>query len=129
MFPGLTPCLQPFIKLAMEPYTPANTVAPLRFNRVRPPLQRRYQDARITTMNKVKQLYLDHRYKQCAALCEETLKADTSNVASPLRYADVDADSYSGIYCTRPSFAFSLPYPTSRSAKQHTPLAAINCRS
>ena len=127
--PSLTPCLQLSIKLEMEPYMPANTVAPLRFNRTRPPLQRRHQDARIATMNKVKQLYLDHRYKRCAALCEETLKADTSNVAFPLRYADAGADSYSGIYCIGLSFTFSLPYPTSRSAKQHTPLAVINYHS
>src|SRR5437763_8035834 len=111
--PSLTPCVPLSIKLEMEPYMSANTVAPLGFDRNRPPLQRRHRDARIATMNTVKQLYLEHRYRRCAALCEETLKADTSNVAFPLRYADAGADSYSGIYCTGLSFTFSLPYPTS----------------
>jgi hypothetical protein len=77
---GLEPCLQSFTKMAMESYTPADMVAALKSNLARPLLQRQQQDARNTTMNKVKQLYLEHRYKQCAALCEETLKEDTSEV-------------------------------------------------
>jgi hypothetical protein len=77
---GLEPYLQSFTKLAMESYTPTDMVAALKSNLARPLLQRQQQDARNTTMNKAKQLYLEHRYKQCATLCEETLKEDTSEV-------------------------------------------------
>jgi hypothetical protein len=80
-------------------------------------------------MEKVKQLYLERRYKHCAALCEEILNHDASEVAFLLLSAEVDADNFSCTRCTSPS-STSLPrYVTSRSAGRRTTTAVISCRS
>lgn len=64
----------------MEPFPPANIAAALKSNRARTSIQRQRQVDQKFTLEKVKQLYLEHRYKHCAALCEETLEHDVSEV-------------------------------------------------
>ena len=57
----------------MEPFPPANIAAALKSNHARTLIPK-------STMKKVKQLHFERRYKHCAALCEETLKHDASEV-------------------------------------------------
>jgi len=64
----------------MEPFPPANIAASLKSNHARTSIQRQRQVDQKSTIEKVKQLYLERRYKHCAALCEETLKHDASEV-------------------------------------------------
>jgi hypothetical protein len=64
----------------MEPFPFANIAVAFKSNRARTSIQRQRQVDQKSTLKKVKQLYLERRYKHCAALCEETLEHDASEV-------------------------------------------------
>ena len=61
---------------------PAHIAAVRGIYRGSPSLQKQRQKDGKVTMNKVKQLYFNRNFKQCAALCEEALK-DYTEVRMP----------------------------------------------
>lgn len=100
----------------MPSCTPAHIAAVRGPFRGSPSLQEQRQDERKATMNTVKQLYLDRRYKQCAALCEDALKSSVNVGILTYCHLHNSADDSRYTRSTTPSSISSLLFVTSLSA-------------